>query len=169
MEALASFDWFALFCWASALVLIVLGFAGTIVPAIPGLPMIAGGALLIGWAGDFERVGWVTIGFLTVLAVIGVVVDTVAQTAGAQRVGASKAGIWGSLIGTVLGMFFGLFGLLFGPMIGAAAGEFYAKRDLIHAGRVGMGTWVGMILGTAVKIALAFAMTGILFSVYFFG
>ena len=167
MEAFTSLDWFAVGCWLSAFVLIALGFAGTVVPAIPGLPMIAGGAWLIGWAGDYEKVGWKTIVFLAVLAAIGVVVDTVAQTAGAQKAGASKAGIIGSLVGTVIGMFLGLFGLLFMPLIGAAVGEFYAKRNLYHAGRVGIATWIGMIVGTAVKVALAFAMTGILLFVYF--
>lgn len=166
MEWLTSIDWFALACWLGAFVLIALGFAGTIVPAIPGLPMIAGGAWLIGWADNYDKVGWKTILFLAVLAVIGVIVDSVAQTAGAQKAGASKAGIIGSLVGTVLGMFMGLFGLLFMPLIGAAIGEFWTKRDLIHAGRVGVATWIGMIVGTAVKVALAFAMTGILFFVY---
>ena len=166
MEWLTSIDWFALACWLGAFVLIAPGFAGTIVPAIPGLPMIAGGAWLIGWADNYDKVGWKTILFLAVLAVIGVIVDSVAQTAGAQKAGASKAGIIGSLVGTVLGMFMGLFGLLFMPLIGAAIGEFWAKRDLIHAGRVGVATWIGMIVGTAVKVALAFAMTGILFFVY---
>ena len=33
MEWLTSLDWFALSCWFGAIVLIVLGFAGTIVPA----------------------------------------------------------------------------------------------------------------------------------------
>ena len=167
MEWLTMFDWFALACWLGAFVLIAAGFAGTVVPAIPGLPMIAGGAWLVGWADDFEKVGWKTIAFLAVLAVIGVAVDSLAQTAGAQRAGASRAGIVGSIIGTVIGMFLGLFGLLFGPLVGAAIGEFWAKRDLLHAGRVGMATWIGMIAGTVLKIALAFTMTGVLLLVYF--
>lgn len=167
MEWLTTFDWFALACWLGAFVLIAAGFAGTVVPAIPGLPMIAGGAWLVGWADDFEKVGWKTIAFLAMLAVIGVAVDSVAQTAGAQRAGASRAGIVGSIIGTVIGMFLGLFGLLFGPLVGAAIGEFWAKRDLLHAGRVGMATWIGMIAGTVLKIALAFTMTGVLLLVYF--
>lgn len=167
MEWLTTFDWFALACWLGAFVLIAAGFAGTVVPAIPGLPMIAGGAWLVGWADDFEKVGWKTIAFLAVLAVIGVAVDSLAQTAGAQRAGASRAGIVGSIVGTVIGMFLGLFGLLFGPLIGAAIGEFWAKRDLLHAGRVGMATWIGMIAGTVLKIALAFTMTGVLLLVYF--
>ena len=151
MEWLTSLDWFALSCWFGAIVLIVLGFAGTIVPAIPGLPMIAAGGWLIGWI---------------VLAVIGVVVDSVAQTAGAQRAGASKAGIVGSIVGTVVGIPMGLFGIFVMPLVGAAVGEFWAKRDLMHAGRVGVATWVGMIVGTAVKVALAFTMTGYLFFIY---
>lgn len=141
MEWLTSIDWFALWCWAGALILIAAGFAGTIIPAIPGLPLIA---------------------------VIGVVVDTVAQTAGAQRAGASKEGILGSLIGTVVGVFLGgIVGILIMPLVGAAIGEFWAKRDLLHAGRVGLATWIGMIIGTVVKVALAFTMTGTLFAVYF--
>ena len=161
MEWLTSLDWFALSCWFGAIVLIVLGFAGTIVPAIPGLPMIAAGGWLIGWADHYEKVGFWTIAVLIVLAVIGVVVDSVAQTAGAQRAGASKAGIVGSIVGTM-----GLFGIFVMPLVGAAVGEFWAKRDLMHAGRVGVATWVGMIVGTAVKVALAFTMTGYLFFIY---
>ena len=168
MEWLTSIDWFALWCWAGALILIAAGFAGTIIPAIPGLPLIAVGAWLIGWAGDFQEVGWKTIAFLGVLAVIGVVVDTVAQTAGAQRAGASKEGILGSLIGTVVGVFLGgIVGILIMPLIGAAIGEFWAKRDLLHAGRVGLATWIGMIIGTVVKVALAFTMTGTLLVVHY--
>ena len=165
MEWLTSLDWFALSCWFGAIVLIVLGFAGTIVPAIPGLPMIAAGGWLIGWA-HYEKVGFWTIAVLIVLAVIGVVVDSVAQTAGAQRAGASKAGIVGSIVGTVVGIPMGLFGIFVMPLVGAAVGEFWAKRDLMHAGRVGVATWVGMIVGTAVKVALAFTMTGYLFFIY---
>lgn len=166
MEWLTSLDWFALSCWFGAIVLIVLGFAGTIVPAIPGLPMIAAGGWLIGWADHYEKVGFWTIAVLIVLAVIGVVVDSVAQTTGAQRAGASKAGIVGSIVGTVVGIPMGLFGIFVMPLVGAAVGEFWAKRDLMHAGRVGVATWVGMIVGTAVKVALAFTMTGYLFFIY---
>ncbi len=165
---LTQIDWFAIACWLGALSLIIAGLAGTVVPAIPGLPLIAGGALLIGWADQFEIIGWGTIAALTVMAVIGVVIDTVAQTAGAQKAGASKEGIWGSVIGTVLGVFMGgLIGILVMPLIGAFIGEFWAKRDLLHAGRVGVATWTGMVIGTAVKIALAFMMLGVLIFMYF--
>lgn len=166
MEWLSTMDWVSIGVWISAIVLIALGFAGTIVPAIPGLPMIAAAGWLIAWNGGYEAISGWTVALLVILAVIGIVVDTVAQTAGAQRAGASKAGIIGSIVGTVAGMFMGLFGLLFMPLIGAAVGEFWAKRNLLHAGRVGVATWIGMVAGTAIKIALAFTMTGILVGAY---
>ena len=135
MEWLTSLDWFALSCWFGAIVLIVLGFAGTIVPAIPGLPMIAAGGWLIGWADHYEKVGFWTIAVLIVLAVIGVVVDSVSQTAGAQRAGASKAGIVGSIVGTVVGIPMGLFGIFVMPLVGAAVGEGRQTDESPEGGR----------------------------------
>lgn len=167
MDYVQSIDWVSVACWFGAIVLIVAGLAGTIVPAIPGLPMIAGAAILIGWIDHWQRVGAWTIGIVVVLAVIGVIVDSVAQTAGAQKAGASRAGIIGSVIGTFVGMFMGLVGIFVMPFVGAVIGEFWAKRDLIHAGKVGIATWIGMIVGTAVKVALALVMTALIFFVYF--
>jgi len=76
-------------------------------------------------------------------------------------VGASKLAIVGAAIGTVVGVFTGLWGLLFMPLIGAAIGEFVAQRDLRRAGKVGLATWIGLLLGTAAKVAIVFAMVGI--------
>lgn len=165
---LCDLDWFAAACWLGAVSLIAGGLIGTIFPAIPGLPLIAGGAWLIGWADHFESVGMLPLTVITVLAVIGVIVDTVAQTAGAQKAGASPQGIWGSLIGTVAGVFMGgLIGILVMPLVGAVLGEIYARRGMLHAGRVGLATWIGMVIGIAVKVALAFMMIGILVFAYF--
>jgi len=68
--------------------------------------------------------------------------------------------VLGAFIGTVAGIFSGLWGLLFMPLAGAAIGEFIAQRDLMRAGRVGVTTWFGLLLGTAIKVAIVFAMVG---------
>ena len=150
LDWFAQIDWFAVICWLSAVSLIIAGLAGTVIPAIP------------------ELIGWGTIATLAVLAIIGVIVDTVAQTAGAQKAGASSYGIWGSVIGTFVGVFMGgLVGIFIMPLVGAFIGEFWAKRDYLHAGRVGVATWIGIVVGTAVKIALAFTMLGLMIVMYF--
>jgi uncharacterized protein YqgC (DUF456 family) len=147
--------------WIVAVLLIAVGVAGTVLPALPGIPLVFGGVLLAAWIDDFQRIpGWV-VGVLAVLAVIGVAVDYLAAAVSARRVGASRQGIIGAAIGTVAGIFSGLWGLLFMPLVGAAIGEFLAHRDALRAGKVGIATWFGLLIGTAVKLAVAFTMVGI--------
>lgn len=147
--------------WIVAALLIVVGVAGTVLPALPGIPLVFGGVLLAAWIDDFQRIpGWV-VGVLAVLAVIGVAVDYVAAALSARRVGASRQGIIGAAIGTVAGIFTGLWGLLFMPLLGAAIGEFLAHRDALRAGKVGIATWFGLLIGAAVKLAVAFSILGI--------
>lgn len=147
--------------WIAAVLLIIVGVAGTILPALPGIPLIFGGVLLAAWIDDFQRIGTWTLVVLAVLAVFGVAVDYVAAALSAQRVGASRQGIIGAALGTLAGIFTGLWGLVFMPLLGAAIGEFLAHRDALRAGKVGAATWFGLLVGTAVKIAVAFTMIGV--------
>jgi uncharacterized protein len=147
--------------WAVAVVLMVAGLIGTVLPALPGVPLIFAGVLLAAWAENFDRIGGWTLGILAVLTVIGMAVDYVAASMSARRAGASRQGVLGAAIGTIAGIFTGLWGLVFMPLVGAAIGEFLAHRDALRAGKVGVATWFGLLVGTAVKIAVAFTMIGV--------
>ena len=147
--------------WIVAVLLVIVGLAGTVLPALPGVPLIFIGVLVAAWAEDFQRISGLTIAILAVLTVIGVVVDYVAAALSASRAGASRAGIIGAAIGTVAGIVTGLWGLLFMPLVGAAIGEFIAHRDALRAGKVGVATWIGLLVGTVVKLAVAFTMIGV--------
>ena len=147
--------------WIVAVLLIVVGIAGTVLPALPGVPLIFGGVLLAAWIGDFQRISVFTVVVLAVLAVVGIVIDYIAAAISAKRAGASKQGIAGAAIGTVAGIFSGLWGLLFMPLMGAAIGEFIAHKDAFRAGKVGVATWFGLLIGTAIKLAIAFTMVGV--------
>lgn len=144
------------------------GLAGTVLPALPGIPLIFGGVLLAAWIEDFQRIGGWTIGVLAVLAVIGLAIDYVAAAASARRAGASRQGVIGAAVGTVVGIFTGLWGLVFMPLVGAAIGEFIAQRDALRAGKVGIATWLGLLVGTAAKIAIAFTMIGVFLAALIF-
>lgn len=146
--------------WTIAVILMLVGLAGTVLPALPGLPLIYAGIVLAAWIGGFEAISVTTLVILGVLTAIGVAADFVATALGAQRAGASRYGVIGAALGTVAGIFTGLWGLVFMPLVGAALGEFYAHRDALKAGRVGLATWVGMLLGTAVKLAIALTLIG---------
>src|SRR5690606_15976321 len=132
----------------------------------PGLPLMFVGMLLAAWAGDFQRVGAPTLAVLAVLTVISMAADFWATAHGAKRLGASRLAMLGAAIGTLFGIFLGLPGLLLGPFVGALAGELLHRRSLHvhavgHAAKVGAGTWLGILLGTVLKLALAFAMLGL--------
>jgi uncharacterized protein len=150
-----------LFWYALAAVLMLVGLAGVILPALPGLPLVFAGMLLAAWADGFERVGVVTLVVLGLLTVLSVAADFIATAAGAKRVGAGPAAVWGAALGTFAGIFFGPLGLLAGPFLGALLGELWHTRGLRRATHVGLATWMGLLLGIVLKLALAFAMLGL--------
>ena len=147
--------------WVFVAVLMTAGVVGTVLPVIPGAMLIFGGAVLGAWIDDWSRVSAWTLGVIGLLALISIACDFVAGSLGAKRLGASPLAVSGAAIGTVVGVFTGLWGVLFMPFIGAAIGEFIAMRNLQRAGRVGIATGVGLLVGVVVKLALAFSMIGI--------
>ena len=147
--------------WVLAIAMIVLGVIGTVLPALPGAVLVFAGIALAAWIDDFTRIGMPTLAVLGLMTVVAWATDFAAAALGAKRVGASWMAIAGATLGTVAGVFTGFVGLLFLPLAGAAIGEFLAQRDLARAGKVGIATWLGLLIGTAVKVALVFAMLGV--------
>lgn len=147
-------------------VLVLAGIAGAVLPALPGAPLVFGGLLLVAWADGFQKVGWFTLAVVGLLALLTFPLDLMAASLGAKRVGASWLALAGAAIGTIVGFFLGLPGLILGPFVGAVAGEYLSRRDLRQAGRVGVGTWIGFVIGVAGKLALIFMMIGIFVFAY---
>ena len=154
--------------WVGSLLLVGVGMAGILLPGLPGTPLVFCGLLLAAWADGFEAVGVATVVALAALTALGFAVDFVAAGLGAKGAGASREAVIGAAIGTFVGLFFGIPGVVFGPFIGAVLGELVAQRSLGQAGRAGVATWIGFVLGTGVKLVLAFAMLGIFAFAYIF-
>ena len=149
-------------------VLVLVGLAGVILPALPGLPLVFAGLLLAAWADGFAHVGWVALVVLGVMTALSFLIDFLATVYGAQRVGASKLALWGSVIGAIAGIFFMPSGLFVGPFAGAWIGEYWQTRKTGQATRVGIGTWLGIVFGTATKVALGMCMLGVFAIAWFF-
>jgi uncharacterized protein YqgC (DUF456 family) len=144
--------------WLLVALLVVIGLAGTVLPMLPGVPLVFAGLLLAAWIDGFAHVGWPLLLVLALLTVLSLVVDVAASSLGAKGAGAGRAAMLGAAFGTLVGLFFGLAGLVIGPFLGAAAGQFLARRNLIEAGRAGLGAWVGFVLGSLAKLALGVVM-----------
>ena len=113
-----------------AAILVIVGLVGTVLPALPGVPLVFCGLLLAAWADGFAHAGALTLFVLGVLTVIALAIDFIAGVLGAKKVGASRYAVIGAALGTLLGLFFGLPGLLLGPFVGALVGELVAGGTL---------------------------------------
>jgi uncharacterized protein YqgC (DUF456 family) len=151
-----------------AAVLVVLGLVGTVLPVLPGILLVFGGLLLAAWADGFRHVGAVGLSIIGVLALLAFAADFVASLLGAKRVGASPLALAGAAAGGIVGVFLGIPGLIFGPFVGAVAGEYLARGRLVQAGRVGIGTWIGLIVAAVAKVVIAITMIGVFFAIYVF-
>jgi uncharacterized protein YqgC (DUF456 family) len=142
-------------------VLIAGGLAGAVLPALPGIPMIFGGIWLVAAVDHYRHLGLWWLLLLGAMGAAGVITDFVASALGARRVGASRRALWGATAGTAIGMFFGIPGLVFGPFVGALAGELASGTSVLRSAHVGIGTWVGLLFGTLLKLVISLVMVGL--------
>ncbi len=141
--------------------MILAGVAGTVLPALPGVVFVFAGIVLAAWIDGFVAISLWTVSIVAVLTLAGFLVDYLATLFTAQRAGATVLGLVGAAVGTIAGIMSGLWGLIFMPLAGAAIGEYIAHRDALRAGRVGLATWVGLLLGAVLKLAIVFTMIGV--------
>lgn len=147
--------------WILSALLMLAGLAGTVLPALPGTALVLAGIVLGAWIDGFTRVGVGVLAIVSVLAAIAWMLDYAAGLLGARKVGASRQALTGAVIGTVLGLFGGLVGVLILPLVGAAVGEYLARKDEMHALKVGFATWLGIMAGMVAKVVIGFVMVGI--------
>ena len=136
-----------------SLLCLLIGFAGCILPVLPGAPLSYAGLLLLHFT---DRVQFSTSQLLVWLVVVIVVqvLDYVVPLWGAKYSGGSRWGTRGCLAGTIVGLFFMPWGIVLGPFLGAVAGELLGGRRTSEALRSGLGSLAGFLLGTVLKCAV---------------
>jgi len=150
-----------------AVLLVIVGLAGTVLPAIPGALLVFAGLFVAAWADGFARVGMAGLAIIAILGALSFVADFLAALLGAKRAGASPMALAGATLGAVLGLFLGLPGMLLGPFIGAVGGELLARGRLAQAGKVGLATWLGLVVAAVLKVVIAFMMIATYLAFYF--
>ncbi len=140
---------------------VVAGLLGLLLPVVPGAPLLVAGVVLLAWAGHFTILGWPTVLVAALLGAAIWIVDALAGLLGARAFGASRWAMIGSALGVVVGLFFGIPGIVLGPAVGALVFEYWKDPDLARAVKAGVGAVVGFVLGTVVKMALAFVLLGV--------
>jgi len=152
-----------------AILLLLIGLLGVIIPALPG-PIISYFGLVSLYFSSHQPF---TDRFMLIwlaLAVGITALDNIVPILGTQKMGGSKKGVWGSIIGLVFGlMFLGPFGILIGPFIGAVVGELIGGKKFNLALRAGFGSFLGFLTGTILKLVFSvWAGYYIIVNLYFF-
>ena len=135
--------------------LLVGGIAGCVLPILPGAPLGYAGLLLLHFTGraDFSTTQLMT---WLIIVVFLQVVDFITPLLGSKYTGGTSFGNRGCVAGTLIGMFFLPWGIIVGPFIGAVAGEMLGGSDLPHAIRAGVGSLIGFLVGTLLKVIVCF-------------
>jgi uncharacterized protein YqgC (DUF456 family) len=156
-----------IFLFVLAVVLVIVGLVGTVLPALPGAMLIVAGLVMAAWADGFARVGVWTLVVIGVIGAASYLVDFAAAALGAKKFGASPRAMVGAGLGTLAGLFLGPVGIIFGPFVGAIIGELTVHRDIAKVGKAGLAAWIGFLLGMAVKVGIAFLMIAIFLGAMF--
>lgn len=141
-----------------ALVVMLIGLIGSIMPGVPGSPLVLvaaiGHRLYFGAASISNTV----IIVLVVLTVVSVGLDFLATALGAKKFGSTWRGALGAVIGGVIGLFFSLPGLILGPFLGALSFEMLGDKRFKEAAKAGAGAVVGLLLGVIGKFSICVIM-----------
>jgi uncharacterized protein len=137
-------------------IFVLLGIVGCVLPVLPGPALSFLGLLLLGLLKQFSPP--LTPTLMIVMAILTIVVtigDYVIPLWGAKRYGATKWGIWGSVIGMAIGIFFSPLGMLLGAFVGAVMVEWLVQKEQSKALKAGWGVFIGSLAGTALKLGVS--------------
>ena len=145
-----------------AAVLMFLGLLGSVLPGLPGAPLILMGALVYAWYTSFTVITWTILAGLAILTALSYILEFFASVLGVKKLGGSGWGMAGALAGAVFGLLFGgLPGLIIGPFLGAFLLELAKTKDAHASLKSGVGTLVGFLAGAIGKLIIALVMIGI--------
>ncbi len=140
-----------------SIVLMVVGILGCLLPFLPGPPLSYVGLLTM----QLREHPAFSTKFLVIFAIVTVIVTVIdywIPVAGAKRMGGTKYGMWGCTIGLIVGIFFPPLGIIAGPFIGAFAGELLGNASTEHALKAAIGSFIGFLFGTLIKLVTCFVM-----------
>jgi len=141
-------------------ILMLLGLAGSILPVLPGPPLSFIGPFLLGLLRHFSPP--LTTAFVIILAIVTILVivmDYIIPLVGAKRYGASKWGVWGSVLGMAIGIFWSPFAMLVGAFVGAVVVEWLVHKKKREALRAGWGVVMGTLFATILRLGVSGMMT----------
>lgn len=135
-----------------AIILLITGIVGCIVPALPGVPLSYVALWMIRFTDKGDEISNRILIIWGIVTILVTVLDYVIPVWGTKRFGGSKWGVWGSTIGLIAGLFLGPWGVILGPFVGAVVFELLGGKPSREAIRAGWGSFIGLLSGTIIKL-----------------
>jgi hypothetical protein len=141
-------------------ILMLLGLAGSILPILPGPPLSFIGLFLLALLRHFSPPLTPTLVILlAIVTILVIATDYILPWLGAKRYGASKWGVWGSVLGMAIGIFWSPFAMLAGAFIGAVLAEWLVGKKEGEALKAGWGVVMGTLFATVLRLGVSGMMT----------
>ncbi|OGD65808.1 hypothetical protein A3F08_01815 [Candidatus Berkelbacteria bacterium RIFCSPHIGHO2_12_FULL_36_9] len=128
------------------------------IPALPGVPLVFLGILIYAFYTNFTIISLSTILLFAGLMILSIIVDYTSGLIGAKKLGATKYGIWGGLIGLLIGLVFSPFGfisVILMPLVGTITGELIGGKKIFESSQIGIGTLIGYLIAIIIDLSIA--------------
>lgn len=137
-----------------AVVFILIGVVGIIIPILPGMILVWLTLLAYAWVTDFEIITPWIFAVLTLVALVTGLASIWMPYLGAKKTGAAKRAIFLGFIGAIIGTFImPLVGTVIGYAVGILIGELIKHRDLRVAIKASIGGVAGWGIATIIELA----------------
>ncbi|MBP7827638.1 MAG: DUF456 family protein [Verrucomicrobia bacterium] len=150
--------WIEMLGLSLALAVMLVGLVGSVVPGLPGSPLVVLAAILHRLYFGEKSVSNLVLIVLVLLMLASLGLDFLATVVGARKLGATWRGAVGAVVGGMIGLFFGLPGIILGPFLGAVLLELLGRKEFKKALQAGTGAVLGLLLGAVGKFALCVMM-----------
>ena len=150
--------WEQIIGFGLAILLMLVGLVGNVLPAIPGTPLVLVAAIAHRLYFGAASVNNTVLVVLVMLTLLSLLFDWVASVLGARKFGATWRGMTGAVVGGVIGFFFGIPGIILGPFLGATLFEMLGDKEFKKAAKAGTGAVIGLLLGVIGKFAICVVM-----------
>jgi uncharacterized protein YqgC (DUF456 family) len=122
----------------------------------PGIWFVYISTVVLAFYTDFEKISPLLLLILFFVAILSTFIDNIVAALGAKKMGGSKWGMLGAILGGIFGFIIGNFiGFVLGPLIGATLFELiFADKELNEAFKSGVGSLIGVFISIFLKVAV---------------
>ncbi len=144
----------------AALIVMIVGLAGVILPILPGIPLIFAAAAIYGILTGFEQISFQLVLIFAGLTIFGLVVDYFANFFSVKKMGGGTAGAIGAVIGLLIGIFIHWLAIIILPFVLAVVFELMAGTRGRKALKAGTGAFIGLMFGGLLRFIIGCVMIG---------